>query len=368
MSILTYHKAFSIQLRHEYFTDEFAVNARLRLEPTVSCEDLLARGRMVFRNTGKGALVMYRSASATPGTPSVELKGKQIFNFKLKVNDVTGFMNITDLNLGATVYTPDKPILLKYTANPPSSQVSLSVEFLDGFRAPRFNELFSLTGGSNTLEVFDITGASVWAQTITSGIAATRQLAIDLSAQPAGFYEVRFTDSLNVQTIRRYFVGDNIQSGEVLAMVSICYPLGTSAPLYVNNAVFDYEFLAKQLPWKFYILPRFIESGYFDEGNKPTIDVTELTVGAPSIVFSALNNSRPVSSITIGGINPIVFQSAQNIPLREERQYRFTLNSYKNPTTTQLINSLPQPDHALPSSNPAVKEIFYYLDRLMIPV
>ncbi|MCA6363899.1 MAG: T9SS type A sorting domain-containing protein [Bacteroidetes bacterium] len=368
MSILTYHKAFSIQLRHEYFTDEFAVNSRVSIEPTASCEELLARGRMVFRNTGKGAMVMYRSTSATSGTPSVELKGKQIFNFKLKLNDTTEFLNVTDMDLGTTTYSPENPVLLKYTANPPSSQVSLSVEFTDGYRSPRFSELFSLTGGSNTVEVFDITGTLVQTQTITSGIAASRQVLIDLSEQPAGYYEVRFTDSTSAVTSRRYFVGDDIQAGEVLAMISICYPLGTPAPLYTNNAVFDYEFLAKQLPWKFYILPRFIESSYFDEGNKPTIDVTELTVGAPSIVFAALNNSRPVSSITIGGINPIVFQSAQNIPLREERQYRFTLNSYKNPTSTQLINSLPQPDHSRPSSNPDVKEIFYYLDRLMIPV
>jgi hypothetical protein len=368
MSILTYHKAFSIQLRHEYFTDEFAVNSRVRIEPTASCEELLARGRMVFRNTGKGAMVMYRSTSGTPGTPSVELKGKQIFNFKLKLSDTTEFLNVTDLDLGTTVYSPEKPVLLKYTANPPSSQVSLSVEFTDGYRSPRFSEQFSLTGGSNTVEVFDITGTLVQAQTITSGIAATRQVSIDLSEQPAGYYEVRFTDSTSAVTNRRYFVGDDIQTGKVLAMISICYPLGTPAPLYVNNAVFDYEFLAKHVPWKFYILPRFIESGYYSGGNKPAIDVTLLSVGAPTITFAALNSSQPVSTMNIGGINPIVFESEQDIPLREERQHRFTLNSVKNPIITELIHTLPQPDHSRPSSNPSAKEIYFYLDRLMIPV
>ncbi|MCU0432831.1 MAG: T9SS type A sorting domain-containing protein [Bacteroidia bacterium] len=366
MSIITYHKAFSIQLRHEYFADEFAVNNMLKLEPTASCEDLLGRGRMVFRNTGKGGLVMYRSTNATPGTPSVELKGKQIFNFKLKLNAVTEFMNITHLDLGAGTYTPGKPVFLKATVtSSPVIPVPLTVEFLDGYRSPRFSESVQVTGGSNTLEVFDITGTIVQAQTITSGIAATRQAVIDLSAMQPGYYEVRFTDSTSAVTSRRYYVGDNIQPGEVLAMISLCYQLGTSAPLYAANAMFDYEFLAKEVMWRYYIIPRFIESGYYSAVMGPFLKTNFVQGTIPIPEFQPITNYQPTPGILIGGLNPIVFESTNPVPLREEHYFNVTLHNDK--VENVLVNSLPQPDHSLPSSNPTMKEIYFYIDRLMIP-
>lgn len=367
MATIAYHKAFSIELRHEYFRDEFSINEKLELIPTTSCEQLLAHGRMVFRKTGKGGLVMYRSENSVPGTPTVQLGGTQIFNFKLKLNDATQFMNVTELDLSGT-YTPARPIFLKAVVNnvvSANTPTQLSVEFLDGYRPSRFAETYLLTGGNNTLQVTDITGSVVSTQTINSNVAVQKQLLVDLSAFAPGYYTVTFTDSLAVVTSRKYFVGDEVRPGESLAMLSIAYTGNQITQLYDDGAIFEYEFLAKNVNWRYYLLPRFIESTYYSLSNKPIIEVTLLDPGAPPLNFTATNDSEPDTSISLSGIHPIVFNSDQQIALREEQQYQIRL--LNNDRAYVITEFMPQPDLQLPVNDSSVYEVFVYIDRLMVP-
>jgi hypothetical protein len=368
MATIAYHKAFSIELRHEYFTDEFAVNEKLELIPTASCEQLLAHGRMVFRKTGKGALVMYRSENPVPGTPTVQLSGSQVFNFKLKLKEVTQFMNVTELDLSGT-YNPARPVFLKSVVNgvvSANTPTQLTVEFLDGYRPSRFAETYLLTGGNNTLQVTDITGTIVSSQIINSNIAVQKQLSVDLSGFAPGYYTVTFTDSLAAATTRKYYVGDDIVPGESLAMLGIAYTASQITQLYDDSAIFEYQFLAKEVQWRYYLLPRFIESTYYSLANKPIISVALLDPAAPALLFTATNSSQPDTSISISGIHPIVFESDQQIALREEKQYQIKL--LNNSPAHVITDFLPHPDLQLPLSDSAVYEVFFYIDRLMIPV
>lgn len=363
MATIAYHKAFSIELSHEYFTDEFAVNEQLELIPTASCEQLLAHGRMVFRKTGKGALVMYRSENPTPGTPTVQLNSTQVFNFQLKLKEVTQFMNVTALNLSGT-YNPARPIFLKAVVNnvvSANTPIQLSVEFLDGYRPLRFAESYLLTGGNNTLQVTDITGTVVLAQTINSNIAVQKQLPVDLSGFAPGYYTVTFTDSLSAVTTRKYYVGDDIVPGESLAMLSIAYTRTQISQLYDDGAIFRYEFLAKHIPWRYYILARQISNDYaFD---KLVLTATTLSENTPP-EFNHLNGqTSPNMDYMFDGINPIVFESA-NILQREHYDFEIKLQNNDALPPVVILSSVPFPDNSLPSNNPNYKEVFCYVDQL----
>jgi hypothetical protein len=367
MATIAYHKAFSIELRHEYFTDEFAVNEKLELIPTASCEQLLAHGRMVFRKTGKGGLVMYRSENPVPGSPTVQLSGTQVFNFKLKLNDATQFMNVTELNLSGT-YTPARPIFLKAVVNnsvSANTPTQLSVEFLDGYRPSRFAETYLLTGGNNTLQVTDISGSVVSTQTINSNVAVQKQLPVDLSGFAPGYYTVTFTDSLAAVTSRKYFVGDEVTPGESLAMLSIAYTGSQIAQLYDDGAIFEYEFLAKNIKWRYYIVARQIDANYpFD---KLILKATSLTEDSPPEFNFFESTSNPNPNFSFGGIHPIIYESSSNILIREKYDFELTLqNIVKLPIVT-VLSQVSFPDHSAPSANPARKEVVCYADRLITP-
>jgi hypothetical protein len=347
--------------------DEFAVNEKLELIPTASCEQLLAHGRMVFRKTGKGALVMYRSENPAPGTPTVQFSGTQVFNFKLKLKEVTQFMNVTELDLSGT-YNPARPVFLKSVVNnvvSANTPIQLSVEFLDGYRPSRFAETFFLTGGNNTLQITDITGTAVSSQTINSNVAVQKQLPVDLSGFAPGYYNVTFTDSLAAVTSRKYFVGDDISPGESLAMMSIAYTGTQIAQLYDDGAIFEYEFLAKNIKWRYYIVARQIDANYPFE--KLTLKATSLTEDPPPEFDFFENTSNPNPNFSFGGIHPIIYESSSNILIREKYDFELKLQNTVNPRIVTVLSQVSFPDHSAPSGNPAHKEVVCYADRLITP-
>jgi hypothetical protein len=367
MAITAHHKAFSIELRHEYFKDEFAINEKLELIPTASCEQLLAHGRMIFRKTGKGGLIMYRSDNPVPGTPTVQFSGTQVFNFKLKLSDVTQFMNVTELNLSGT-YTPARPIFLKAIVNSvvsANTPTQLTVEFLDGYRPSRFSEAYFLTGGNNVMQIRDITGTIVSTQTINSNVAVQKQLSVDLSAFAPGYYTFTFTNSLAAVTTRKYYVGDEIIPGESLAMVSIAYSGNQIGQLYDDGAIFEYEFLSKNIIWRYYIVARQIDVNY--PFTKLTLKATSLN-GDPAPEFDFFeNNSNPNPNYTFGGIHPIIFESSSTILMRENYDFELALQNTNLPQVVTVISKVSLPDNSIPSANPAYKEVVCYADRLVTP-
>ncbi|MGL5888643.1 MAG: hypothetical protein ACRC3B_02090, partial [Bacteroidia bacterium] len=285
----------------------------------------------------------------------------------LKLDDSTLFMNVTHLNI-PTTYNPARPIFLKAVVNnvvSANTPTQLSVEFLDGYRPLRFAETFMLTGGSNTLQVRDITGAVVFTQTITSNVAVQKQVPVDLSGYAPGFYTVTFTDSLAVATVYKFYIGDDITPGDSLAMLSIVYTANQIGQLYDDGAIFNYEFLAKNIIWRYYLLPRQIDVNY--PLSKLLLNANALAQDAPPEFVFFEDNSSPNPNYSFGGIQPIIFESSSTILMREKYDFELKLQNTNLQQTVTVLSQVAFPDNSVSSGNPNYKEVFCYVDRLITP-
>ena len=114
-----YQRLFRIDLNHDFYSDGRARGLRLLPDPATT--KAIKNGQMLFKPLNNGALTFFRAVDdALPPTPLVDLQVAPRFVFGLSVDNLTEFVNITDLDIPAASqkYTGSK---IPYYTNDPAS-------------------------------------------------------------------------------------------------------------------------------------------------------------------------------------------------------------------------------------------------------
>jgi hypothetical protein len=390
MATTTSHKAFSVVFDHSFFNNASTrLGEILQMEPTPSCAEVLRGARMVFRKTGVTGMVLYQSNSGNPGSPMVNLTNNTFFNFTFSVKESVEFLNYSNLDDGAIAYKPGKVIYLFCKVGSSSSNLrTFTVSLLDAYARKKFNQQFSgfLPNESCSVLVKDASDTAVagnfgvvgnGAATILADSNGNLNVPIDLSKLPDGKYKIEITAT--APQVFTFWAEDALVSKSPMGIVSIQYEDITKlTPVSSANVVrFDYNFLAKQTIWRYYVLiKKPVPTNFFATPNNHHFEVSTT---APGITFNRENNGlpTPIVEVQFDGIRPVIFTSASAIGMSEDKIGPIVLKQKKIGSLMEktLFSNLPNPTvlgttsdryNALRNQPKAnnVSEMFIYIDEV----
>ncbi|MDQ3112440.1 MAG: hypothetical protein M3R17_21365 [Bacteroidota bacterium] len=339
MSLTIYNKAFAVELSHDFYIytspsspagNEFKVNTDFEIFPTAETEALMQRGRMRFLRTLKGLFVFYKAyrngSNVVEPLVKVDNGAEFVFGVRLKSNSVPQFTTITNLNLGSKTYSGEKIVILDKTAGGVGNPLG---QLLDGslanmLRPAVFTYAFKPNPASvlNADVVVKSGAVVVFSATNVPYSASTNSysLEINISQQPKGFYTITAynTGTLTQINSSDFYLDGDLLSQNVFGVISIKFDV--AARLYDSSVnpndfrTFNYPFVARSTKWRYYIVPKTIDTTSFDlavidaDGNHTFTPVNPAT---PPY-------GNPTTLMTINGVKPVIVESSAPIPFSEK--------------------------------------------------
>ncbi|MCR9083612.1 MAG: hypothetical protein NXH89_14390, partial [Cyclobacteriaceae bacterium] len=92
---IIYKRLFELSIRHEFFANGKGRN--LNLIPTKETQNLFKSGRMLFRDTPNGTLVLYRAKNDLV-SPEIDLPRPKTFTFLLQSTDQAFIQTVSDFD------------------------------------------------------------------------------------------------------------------------------------------------------------------------------------------------------------------------------------------------------------------------------
>ena len=322
---IIYIRILNLVVGHDYFKDGF--DKFVTLSPTTETQALLRNGKMLFKKLPNGVTILYRALDDEI-TPFVELGKDQHFTFVLKAEDITGLLNITDLDesssrqfgTGNIVYFTNNPASPSINRNNPEI---LSHEIIDTLRGPLFTYQFNITGNPATVKmvVSDATGNPVSVgkdangdplpETITLSINSNNLFdqQIDLRNYKKGRYLITILDAAEILTLKEeeIYVDEQLERDKILGIVDIVYDTA-SDNLYGETEEYKLQFGMSETYWKYYIVNK---SQNIDlSSDSLLITDTGIANGSPYVI-----NDFPRAYASIGLTAKTVGASGNSITL-----------------------------------------------------
>ena len=268
---IIYKRLFNLILGHDYFVDGF--DRFVHLVPTVETSQLLKNGKMLFKRLPHGIAVLYR-ANDDEVTPMVDLEKNQKFVFTLKVNNLAGFLAISNLNESVSRAYQSGNIII-YRNNPGAASASsnnpeiITHEIIDTLRPALFSYSFIISGNpasvkmrvadadGNLVSVGAETDGTLFQTTLSVNINSnnTYNQQVDLQKKKKGKYTITILDDseLTILKTEEIYIDNRLLSEKILGLVEIVYDSGTNH-LYGSTEEYRIQFAREDTFWKYFVV------------------------------------------------------------------------------------------------------------------
>lgn len=302
---------------HSYFKDGF--DKFVTLYPDSATDALLKNGKMLFKRLPNGITLLYKTLD-DESTPFVELAKDQHFTFVLKSQNISGLLNVTDLDeslarpfkTGNIVYFTNNPANVSFNRNNPEI---LSAEIIDTLRNPLFTYKFNINGNPTSIKmkVTNAAGNPVSVgkdangnnlpETISVSINSnnTFEQQIDLRGYDRGRYLITIKNADESITLKseEIYADEQLERENILGIVDIVYN-AASSNLYGETEEYKLQFEFSETFWKYYIVNK-SKNINFETDSLLISDVGTLN-GSPYLIndFQRAYSSIEISAKTSG--------------------------------------------------------------------
>lgn len=375
MSII-YTRLGEVALRHDFYRDGLAKD--ILIWPTEETAHLLKNGKLLFRKTPGGIVLLYR-AEDDEVTPLTPLQLPQSFFFFFKPENAAAFLQITDLDNGAEEF---QAIKVPFFQNTPASASSdsdnpeeLTYQLLDGTRSKVFSIELSLNPVPPSVLVKvrnaagDVisSGKDIAGNPLPDGFEVTPddnglfRFTFDFQGRKEGVYSITLRNAADTGDVwsKNYWLGDT-RSSQPFGVIELRYQAAPNH-LYGAKEYYRLSFTRKESLWTYYVVNGnkkvdliSSELQIQDQGN-------EGPVPYGSYSFDRIGDS-PNADIKINNLETVVFRSQNKIPYFEIPKLNFQLR--KTPGNQVLISNLPNPSRSAPtkqSGGEANSEIYVFI-------
>lgn len=259
-----------MEVGHDYYKDGF--DRLVNLSPTTETEALLRNGKMLFKKLPNGVTVLYR-AFDDEITPFIDLAKDQHFIFVLKSDNVSGLLNITDLDespsrtfgTGNIVYFTNNPAQASANKNNPEI---LTHKIIDTLRSSLFTYQFKINGNPATVKMVVTTAGNPvsigkdgngvpWPDTITLSINTNNTFSqqVDLRNYQKGRYKIAILNDDETLTLKEeeIYVDELLERENILGIVELVYDSVTNN-LYGQTEEYKLQFSKAKTFWKYYVV------------------------------------------------------------------------------------------------------------------
>jgi hypothetical protein len=375
MSII-YTRLGEVALRHDFYRDGLAKD--ILLWPTDETAHLMKNGKILFRKTLGGIVLLYR-AEEDEITPLTPLRLPQSFFFFFKPENASAFLQITDLDNGIEQFQADKvPFFQNTPANASTTSDApeeLAYQLLDGRRGKSFSFELSLNPVPSSVRIkvrnsaADVIspGKDIAGNPLPDGFEVSPddhgvfRFLFDFSGKKEGVYTFTLRDAADTEDLwsKNYWLGDS-PSSQPLGILELRYQAAPNH-LYGSKDYYQLSFFRKESLWTYYVV---------NGNNKVDLISSELQIqdqgNEGSVPYGAYAfdqiGASPNADIKINNLETVVFRSQDKIPYFEIPKLNFQLR--KTPENQVLISNLPNPSRSAPtkqSGGEANSEIYVFI-------
>lgn len=332
---------FRVEINHDYYTN--GISRDFEIFPTQETAAWIHRNNMIYRRDDNGFRVYYTKDSSS-SVPFTSFDAEQL-RFMLILKNKEIFFNITDLNIGGIDYSSSQLFLAKNDA----FEEELELSLIDGVRPFVFSYTFpqiAVTPATDIgqIEVIDplgrdVTPSSPDPEEVKPNPEGVFTYPIDLTSYPRGEYVFKTTVNEADLIEKRIYIDNRVMTEKPFGLVVIDLP--SSFDEFQPNSVFKLNLSKKEPKWKYFMIMK-----NFD----PELDYSVIDSRSSSVYTFTKKDS-----VTINGIDTLVFESDQEIPLNE-----VPLNFIQllDASSDVLINGLSNPVVNVISANPASPEVY----------
>lgn len=355
MNIL-YARLFEVSVLHDYFREGIA--KEFKLIPTRETQETLRKGRMLWRETPQGIVVLYR-AEVDLSSPEVALTSPVDFYFFFQSTNSPQFFTVTELKKGTrTFQSGDFLAFQNSTANAsidPDNPEKIGLDIWDGARPKTFitrvnlnpipaKVIFQVKDTSDTKipSGQDINGDPLPLDLeLTPDDKGEFLLSLDLKGKSEGNYTLTLRNETNTMDLwkKEYFLTQDPEVKSALGVMKISY---RPAPdhLYGAREFYAIDLKRKATTWTYIIVSqnKKVELGtaqlsILDKGNPP--DTPYATYNFQQI------GTAPNADVKVNNAETVIFKSQVPIPFFENPKLNLELR--RKPGNRVLFGHLPNP-------------------------
>lgn len=339
----SYKILFRVEVNHDYYTN--GTSRDFEIFPTQETATWFRRNNMVFRRDDTGFRVYYtEEKNSSPSAPFTSFDAEQL-RFMLFLKNKEIFFNITDLNIGGSNYTSGQLFLAENDGFVEDLELSLIDgvrPFVFSYKFPQVEDPPSSVEGQ--IEVFNPLGNEVVLtqpdpNTVSQNQEGVFTYPIDLTGYPRGEYTFKTKVDETDLVEKQIYIDNRVMAEKPFGLVAIDLPSSTDE--FQPNSVFKVDLKKKEPKWKYFMLMK-----NFD----PELDYSVIDSRSSS-VFTFTEKD----SVIINGIDTLVFESDQEIPLNE---VPLNFMQLLDATENVIINGLSNPVVNVISANPASPEVY----------
>jgi hypothetical protein len=353
---IIYSRLFEVSVLHDYFKEGIA--KEIRLIPTRETQETLKKGRMLWRETPRGIVVLYRT-ELDHSTPEVALAPPMDFFFLFQSTNSPQFFAVTQLSKGSRIYQSGDFLAFQNTptdaSNDPENPEKIEFDIWDGAQAKTFSSRINLSsepskvifqvkddGGSKISSGLDETGAPLpFDLELTPDDKGEFLLKIDLKGRREGNYTLTLRNEADTEDLWRkeYFLTQDPEVKSALGVMKISYRPAPNQ-LYGGREYYALDLKRKTTKWTYIIVSQFkkIDLGsaqlsILDKGNPP--DSPYATYNFQQV------GAAPNTEIKVNNSETVIFKSQVPIPFFESPKLNLELR--RKPGNRVLLGNLPNP-------------------------
>jgi len=375
MSII-YTRLGEVALRHEFYRDGVAKG--LQVWPSVETSKLMKNGRIIFRQTAGGIVLLFR-AEEDETTPLSPLSLPQSFFFFFSPENPSAFLQISDLNNGSETYQSGKLPNFKNSpalaSTDPNNPEELSYQLLDGIRSKTFSIDVKLSPvpSSVLIKVRDATGNVISpgkdihetplpdAFELTPDEQGIFRFIFSLQGKKEGVYSFSLRNAGDTEDlwIKSFWLG-NESPNQGFGLIELRYA-NTPNHLYGSREYYNLTIPMKESLWTYYVVNGNKKVDLISSSLDIEDDGNEGSVPYGTYLFDQIGAS-PNSDIKVNNLDTVVFRSQSKIPFFETP--KLNLKLVKSPGNQVLISNLPNPSRSSPTKDfggEANSEIYVFI-------
>ncbi len=358
MSII-YTRLFEVRVLHDYYREGTAKD--IKLIPTRETQETLKKGRMLWRETPQGIVVLYR-AEGDLSTPEVALAPPLDLWFFFHSTNSPQFFAVTQLSKGSRTYqSGDFLAFQNLPANAstdPGNPEKIALGIWDGARPKTFLTRVKLdpVPAKVIFQVKDASGTKIPSGLDASGnpFPLDRELSpddkgeflvsLDLKGKAEGNYTLTLRnegDTLDLWT-KTFFLTQDPEVKSALGVLGISYK---TAPdhLYGGREYYAVDLKRKATKWTYIIVSQnnkvdlgTAQLSILDKGNPPDSPYATYT-------FQQIGTA-PNADLKVNNAETVIFKSQVPIPFFENPKLNLELR--RKPGNRVLFGHLPNPSRS----------------------
>lgn len=353
---IIYNRLFEVSVLHDYFREGIA--REIKLFPTRETQETLKKGRMLWRVTPQGIVVLYR-AELDLSTPEVALTPPVDFFFFIQSINSPQFFAVTQLSKGPRTYQSGDFLAFQNVpanaSSDPENPEKIGLDIWDGTRGKTFIIRVKLNPNPSKV-IFQVKDAS--SAKIPSGLDDTGTplpldlelipddkgeflLSLDLKGKAEGNYTLTLRNEADTEDLWRkeYFLTQDPEVKSALGVLKISYR-PASDHLYGGREYYAIDLKRKATKWTYIIVSqnKKIDLGsaqlsILDKGNPP--DSPYATYNFQQV------GAAPNAEIKVNNSETVIFKSQVPIPFFESPKLNLELR--RKPGNRVLFGNLPNP-------------------------